>query len=220
MRDGISDLTPADLARRANRSGVRINRLLRELYPERAPGTGGRWVLTDQMVEAVMARLAGGPKSRQAGESDDAVLEPVAGDSAEQRAAEETMLELLQRELGVKFRKHRLVTERGAWTEIDGLCDNPPILVEAWAHQGPPKSAQKAKVMTDALKLIWAATTFRPGARKILLFSDEAAAARFRPGRTTWSGTALAHFGVEIRVVDLPEDQRAAVRRAQKRQFR
>jgi len=59
-----------------------------------------------------------------------------------------------------------------------------------------------------------------PGARKILLFSDEEAAARFRAGRTTWSGAALSYFGVEIRVVILPEAMRAAVRRAQERQFR
>ena len=57
-------------------------------------------------------------------------------------------------------------------------------------------------------------------ARKILLFSDEEAAARFRPSRTTWSGAALTHFGVGIRVVALSRDMRAAVRRAQERQFR
>jgi hypothetical protein len=149
-----------------------------------------------------------------------AELEPLAGSSAEQRAAETTMLDLLGRELGVAFEKRRLVAEGGAWTEVDGYSAEPPILVEAWAHQGPPKSAQKAKVLTDALKLAWAEATFLPGARKILLFSDEAAAARFRPGRTTWSGAALTHFGVEIRVVALPDDMRAAVRHAQERQFR
>jgi hypothetical protein len=52
---------------------------------------GRRWILTDEMVDAIIARLAGAPSSRDRPEpenSDDAVLEPVAGDSAEQRAAE------------------------------------------------------------------------------------------------------------------------------------
>jgi hypothetical protein len=147
-------------------------------------------------------------------------LEPLAGSSAEQRKAEQEMLELLGRELGVHLEKRRLVTDTGAWTELDGYSADPPILVEAWAHQSPPKAAQKAKVLTDALKLTWAEATFLPGARKILLFSDEQAAARFRPGRTTWSGTALTHFGVEIRVVTLPDEMRAAVLQAQKRQSR
>jgi hypothetical protein len=147
-------------------------------------------------------------------------LEPLAGSSQEQRAAETTMLELLGRDLGVTFEKRRLVADGGAWAEVDGYSADPPVLVEAWAHQGPPKSAQKAKVLTDALKLAWAEATFSPGARKILLFSDEAAAARFRPGRTTWSGAALTHFAVEIHVVELPEEMRTAVRRAQERQFR
>jgi hypothetical protein len=154
---------------------------------------------------------------------DDQVVDEVGlpGDSAEQRAAEAVMLEALGHDLGVALVKQRLTSVEGAWVEIDGIAADPPTLVEAWAHQGPPKPAQKAKVMTDALKLIWAEAAFYPaGARKVLLFSDEAAAARFRPGGGAWAAAALAHFGVEVRVVALPEEARAAVRRAQERQFR
>lgn len=74
-----SPLTPADLAR-ANRSLVRINGLLRDLYPERAPGIGGRWVLTEEMVAAVMARLHGAaprPRPSSAGSSDDDALREI-----------------------------------------------------------------------------------------------------------------------------------------------
>jgi hypothetical protein len=214
-------LTPADLARAANRSSARIYGLLRELYPERAPGVGGRWLLTEEMIAAVMARLHGAaPRRLSAVIADDAEVEPVAGDSAEQRAAEEAMLQLLGRELGVTLKKRRLTADGGAWIEVDGFSDQPPVLVEAWAHQGPLKPAQKAKVITDVLRLAWAEATFLPGAKKILLFSDEEAAGRFRPGRNTWSGAAVAHFGVEIRVVTLPDQMRAAVRHAQRRQSR
>ena len=143
----------------------------------------------------------------------------VAGDSAEQRAAEIAMLETLGQELGITLTKQRVIAVNGAWTEVDGLCASPPTLVEAWAHQGPPKSAQKAKVMTDALKLVWVEATFYPpGARKILLLSDVAAAAHFRG--SSWMAEALRHFAIEVRTVDLPVELREAVRRAQGRQFR
>lgn len=148
-------------------------------------------------------------------------VETEAGDSAEQRTAETVMLELLGRDLGIGFSKHRQKTEHGASTEIDGVCSDPPTLVEAWAHQGAPKAAQKHKVMSDAAKLAWAAAAFYPrGARKILLFSDPVAAAPWQPSSRSWMAVALVHFDIEVRVVDLPADLRDAVVAAQLRQYR
>jgi hypothetical protein len=145
--------------------------------------------------------------------------EIAAGDSPEQRAAESVMLGALSAELQVRLAKKRMVHADGAWAELDGWSHDPPILVEVWAHQGIPKSAQKAKVMTDALKMLWVEATFYPaGARKILLLSDQAAAAHF--GRMSWMAAALRHFAIEVRVVDLPDEHRAAVQKAQGRQFR
>lgn len=145
--------------------------------------------------------------------------EIAAGDSPEQRAAESVMLGTLSAELQVRLAKKRMVHAEGAWAELDGWSHDPPILVEVWAHQGIPKSAQKAKVMTDALKMLWVEATFYPaGARKILLLSDPAAAAHF--GRRSWMAAALRHFAIEVKVVDLPAEHRAAVEEAQGRQFR
>lgn len=145
-------------------------------------------------------------------------LDVVAGDSAVQRAAEVVMLAILGRELGAELRGRRFVAASGASAEVDGVSEGPRILVEAWAHQGPPKSAQKAKVLTDAFKLVWLEQHFLPGARKILLFSDPAAARHFQ-GRT-WAAAAIADFAIELRVVELPAEQRAAIRAAQVRQVR
>ena len=144
-----------------------------------------------------------------------------AGDSAEQRRAETAMLELLGRELGIQLSKQRFKTEGGAATEVDGVCSDPPTLVEAWAHQGSPKSAQKQKVTSDAFKLAWAAAAFCPqGARKILLFSDPAAAKQWRPEARSWMAVALVHFGIEVRLVELPPTLRDEVVAAQLRQTR
>jgi hypothetical protein len=104
---------------------------------------------------------------------------------------------------------------------VDGGTDDPdaPLLVEAWAHQGPPKPAQKAKVLTDAFKLSFAATLVSLRPRLILLFSDDTAAAPFRSSRT-WSAAAIQQAGIEVMVVNLPEEERTAIRQAQKRQYR
>jgi hypothetical protein len=106
----------------------------------------------------------------------------------------------------------------GGRIEVDGVNDDPPILCEAWAHQGPAKSAQKHKVMTDALKLLYAAKLMGGKPRLILLFGDEAAAAHLR-GRS-WMGQVLKGNGIEIQVVSLPEPIRARILKAQERQFR
>jgi hypothetical protein len=140
------------------------------------------------------------------------------GDSGVQREAEAAMLALLSAELGVDLASRKFDVGEGARAEVDGVSLDPRVLAEAWAHQGPPRPAQKAKVLTDAFKLVWLEQRHLPGARKILLFSDDAAARHFR-GRT-WAARAITDLGVELRVVELPEEMRARIRAAQARQYR
>ncbi|MGE0227634.1 MAG: hypothetical protein AB7I38_13455 [Dehalococcoidia bacterium] len=77
------------------------------------------------------------------------------GDSAAQKSAEAVALRLLSERLGVELAKRRFRTPEGRWLEVDAVSESPPLLCEIWAHQGAPKSAQKAKVMTDAMKLLY-----------------------------------------------------------------
>jgi hypothetical protein len=122
-------------------------------------------------------------------------LNPHAGDSGVQRAAERVLLALLEAELGVTLGSGRRVLPDGTRVDLDAICLEPPILVEAWSHQGVPKPAQKHKVMTDALKLVWAeAVLFPEGARKILLLADPLAAGHFTGA--AWMSAALSHLGV------------------------
>jgi hypothetical protein len=76
---GYSELTPEDLARRVGRSGMRVRKLLRQLYPNLAPGSGGRWELTEEQVQAVLEYYAGAapPAPRTAGSSAIAAGPPV-----------------------------------------------------------------------------------------------------------------------------------------------
>ncbi len=70
-------------------------------------------------------------------------VSPQPGDSAEQRAAEAILLDALAAKLGLTFSHGRRLLPDGTRVELDAICDDPPVLVEAWSHQGPPKSAQK-----------------------------------------------------------------------------
>jgi len=140
------------------------------------------------------------------------------GDSAEQKEAEKLLVDWLSERLGVKLETARLPLPSGGWLEIDGACESPPILCEAWAHQGPPKSGQKQKVVTDAFKLIYAGQLVSGRPRLILLFGDVEAASHFKG--TSWMAQAIRASGIEVRVAELPDPVRAMIRKAQARQFR
>jgi hypothetical protein len=154
-------------------------------------------------------------ETSDAGSSD---LRP-AGDSREQRHAERIMLDLLGQRWGVLLRPRRITLDNGIRVEVDGVADNPSILVEVWAHQGPPKSAQKNKVLTDALKLLHVASTLPVAPRLVLCLSDIEAAHHFTTARS-WAAQALDAFAIEVTVVELPPETRAAVVAAQQRQYR
>jgi hypothetical protein len=144
---------------------------------------------------------------------------PCAGDSREQRHAEQVMLELLGHRYGVTFTPRRILLDDGIRVEVDGADTNLTILVEAWAHQGTPKAAQKHKVLADVLKLLHIAATLPVRPRLVLCLSDGEAAHHFITARS-WAAHALRGFAIEIAVVELPADVKAAVLAAQHRQYR
>lgn len=144
--------------------------------------------------------------------------ESQAGDSDEQRQAGEHLIQRLAQELGVSLSLKRMNLPRGGWLELDGYSEEPPIISEAWAHIGPPKSAQKSKVAKDAFKLLLAEKLLNRDFRKILVFADSRAAAHFL-GRS-WIARGLDAAGIEVKVFELPDRIREMVLGAQRRQFR
>jgi len=117
--------------------------------------------------------------------------------------------------LGVALAPRRLRLPGGAAVDVDGVADDPPTLVEVYAHQGPLRGAQPKKLSQDALKLITVRETLMPGARLLLALSDDVAAAGVRRG---WIGEALALWGVEVVVVALDAEVTAGLVAAQARQ--
>jgi hypothetical protein len=71
--------------------------------------------------------------------------------------------------------------------------------------------------MSNALKMLYIERERRK-ARKILLFGDTAAAARFQA--QGWHARALRAFQIELYVVELPLAIRDRITRAQARQYR
>jgi hypothetical protein len=140
------------------------------------------------------------------------------GDSSAQRAAESVILAQASTVLGTSLKPRRLYLAEGVRIEVDGVSDDPPILCEVWAHQGPAKTAQTHKVLHDALKLFVAGRSMPTSPRLILVFAHPLAASRFT-GRS-WYAHALRDLSIEILVVDISDDLRAEIRAAQERQFR
>lgn len=191
----------------------------------RVPGRGGKivneWVSRDPVAPQVAPSITQPPPRVAGGLEVAAAAEPLPpGSSQEQRDAERLLLDLLGERLGLRLDPARISIPSGARVEIDGTDDARSVFVECWAHQGPPKAAQKHKVLSDALKLTWIATTVYPRPRLILCMSDPAAAAPFTVGARSWASQALVDLGVEVVVVELPEATRAAVLAAQQRQYR
>lgn len=142
----------------------------------------------------------------------------LAGDSSEQRQAEEWMIRALSEKLGVKLTKRKWSLEGGSWIELDGYFESPTILCEAWAHIGSPKSAQKHKVMTDAFKLLFVNELVKGNGKCILLFADTNAAAHFN-GKT-WMAQCLKEHNITVEVIELPLELKNEVLMAQRRRYR
>jgi hypothetical protein len=142
------------------------------------------------------------------------------GSSTEQRDAERVMLDLLGGEVGQELEPATLTVPSGARVEVDGADAGRHILVECWAHQGPPKAAQRHKVLADAFKLTWIATTIYPRPRLILCLSDPQAAAPFLPTSRSWAAQALQDLGIVVTVVNIPANVRRRIQEAQRRQYR
>lgn len=130
------------------------------------------------------------------------------------------MLDLLGDRLGLRLDPARITVPSGARVEIDGADGIRTVLVECWAHQGAAKPAQRHKVLSDAFKLTWIASTIYPRPRLILCLSDPLAAAPFQPSAKSWSAQALADLGITIELVELPPAVRAGIVAAQVRQYR
>jgi len=220
----------------ADRTGISprqsVNQMCRELERagviRRRPSYDGKivneWLGSQELPsDSSLRTTAAGPAQaalRTEAVAGQAGHELPPGSSREQRDAERVMLDLLSQQLGQELNPATLTVPSGERVQVDGADAARSILAECWAHQGPPKSAQRHKVLADAFKLTWISTTMYPRPRLILCLSDPLAAAPFLPGARSWAARAFQNLGVTITVVDLPSAVRENLLQAQRRQYR
>ena len=139
------------------------------------------------------------------------------GDSRVQREAEEWLITELSKKLKVKLEKKKWDLGE-SHVEVDGFSGTPTYLCEAWAHIGTPKSAQKQKVMTDTLKMIFINDSLNLKGKLVMLFADRDAA-KFFKGKS-WMAQCLQNYNIAIETIELPSKLKEKVLYAQEKQYR
>lgn len=129
--------------------------------------------------------------------------------STVQAEVEVHMLTTLSGELGKQLEK-RPIAYHGAKMEIDGVDASETVFVEAFAHIGTFKSGHRRKVATDILKFV-ALQADRPKARFVLAFADEAA----KTSVVGWVRAVADHHGIELTVIEVPEEMKEKLAAAQ-----
>ena len=142
-------------------------------------------------------------------------MTPHQSDSTEQRTAEVLILGAASEKLGVEVAPRRVDLPGGAYVHVDGVADDPRTFIEIYAHLGPLKGGHVHKIAQDILKLVTLHRAY-PDARLALVFADSAAAARF--SGTGWLAEAVKTWDVDVVVIEVPQDVRAAIEAAQLRQ--
>lgn len=138
-------------------------------------------------------------------------------DSKAQRDAETEILATLSAELGVPLTPTRLPLGEGITVAVDGVDPSGQTLVEVYARVGVLRSSQLDKVAKDILKLslLSASQTVSVRPRIIMAFASEEALGSVRGWRRFTADT----LGIELRVVELTPETRAAVEAAQSAQM-
>ena len=233
LSSSMEPLDDDELARRAEINPRQtVNMLCRAMESEgilrRFRGVDGK--IVNQAVGAGMPALAPDrpreprrPPTRSDGLASEPLMsvptDSAAGDSHEQRLAENHMLAALGKRLGLALAPRRIFHPSGARVEIDGADNDLTVLVECWAHQGPAKVAQKNKLVVDATKLNWIAKSLDPPPNRLILCVSDPAAVGHLSG-VSWQAQAIRELAVEIEIVNLEPAIVAALNAAQKRQYR
>ena len=143
---------------------------------------------------------------------------PHPGVSTEQKAAETFLINAAGQKLGLQLQRKRFVWEPPAAVEVDGYSERPLVLCEAWAHVGQTLSAQRHKVLADALKLLYLNNRLGGRGRLILVFGDAEAVIPFQ--NRSWAADCLSKNKIEVLVIPFLPKLRSVIKQAQKRQYR
>jgi hypothetical protein len=132
------------------------------------------------------------------------------------------MVAEFSRQLGRELGK-AIIPIGNANVTVDGFHkdENRVTLVEAWAHVGKAKSAQRNKVLGDMLKLALVTAALRRSHPSVqveshLIFAD-VTAANVVNGKG-WASLAAQEFGIATQVIALRAEVIVSIKEAQRRQ--
>jgi hypothetical protein len=139
-----------------------------------------------------------------------------------QQLAEQLMTSEFSRQLGRELGRATIPIGKNKVT-VDGFHrdENRITLVEAWAHVGKAKSAQRNKVLSDMLKLAFVSSALRRSYPNLnveshLIFVDVSAANVVNGNG--WAALAAKEFGIAMQVITLSKEVIDTIKEAQRRQ--
>ena len=139
-------------------------------------------------------------------------------DSSEQQLAHKEILSLLNTKCALDLESRKVLVNDTLF-QVDGYSENPPVLCEIYSRIGKMKVAQHNKIGKDILKMLLIEKMQGKSFRKIIAFADDEAASPFSGGES-WYSKLKDYFGIEIIVINIPEELRRSLTAAQKRQYR
>lgn len=132
------------------------------------------------------------------------------------------MISEFSRQLGRELGRATIPIGKNKVT-VDGFHrdENRVTLVEAWAHVGKAKAAQRNKVLSDMLKLAFVTSVLRKSFSNLkvdsyLIFADSAAAGVV--SGNGWASLAATEFGIATRVIALSTEVINTIKEAQQKQ--
>lgn len=139
-----------------------------------------------------------------------------------QQFAEQLMVSEFSRQLGRELGRATIPIGENKVT-VDGFHrdEKRVTLVEAWAHVGKAKSAQRNKVLSDMLKLAFVSSVLRKSYPTLnveshLIFADVTAASVVTGNG--WATLAAKEFGIAMQVIALSKEVINRIKEAQRRQ--
>ena len=136
--------------------------------------------------------------------------------SDEQMSAESYIRDALNHEYGLSLKPRKLDLGGGVCVELDGFDEENRVLCEIYARVGRLKGAQPNKLAADILKMELIERKLTMNFRKMIAFCDAEAARSSRS--KSWLSYVASELGVDVEVMNIPEDVRVQILIAQERQ--
>lgn len=135
-----------------------------------------------------------------------------------QQKYERIVFERVEEWIGVKLQSNPKIYFDKVHIEPDFYSSEEKIVGEIFAHIGGLLEGQKRKISQDVLKMLLLEKKHNFVYRKIFVVCDEAGL-KYLTG-DSWTAACISEFGIEIKHIELSEEERQELLTTQAKQFR